>query len=101
MATDKHTDGAMRAAKHINKRQAVVFDRITWDVNELAGLIDRETGLPELKARIDRLEAERADLFYALEKLHGEQNGPPLIQYADQWQAAFDEATILLAKIKL
>ena len=62
----KHTDRAVRAAKHINKRQAVVFGRDTWDEDELADLIDRETGLPGLEACIDHLEAEKTKLWEIL-----------------------------------
>ena len=59
----KHTPEAVKTAEHINERQAVIFGRDTWDVDELAGLIDRETDLPALQARIDCLEADKAELF--------------------------------------
>ena len=61
--SEQHTPGAVKAAKHINERQAVVFGRDTWDVDELAGLIDRETSLPTLQARIKELEKELLTLI--------------------------------------
>ena len=36
-------------------------------------------------------------LIDALEELRDVQNGPPLVKYAEQWQAAFDKANALLA----
>lgn len=61
----KHTEEALNAAEHINKRQAVVFGRDTWDVDELAGLIDRKTNLPELKRQLGKMrEATRICLSW-------------------------------------
>ena len=51
-----------------------------------------------IQAQIDSLKAEKAELLEALEALRDEQNGPPLIKYAEQWQTAFDKATAILAK---
>lgn len=53
-----------------------------------------------IQAQIDRLKAEKTELLDALGALADEQNGPPLIKYADQWQAAFDKATTILAKAR-
>ena len=51
-----------------------------------------------IQAQIDSLKAEKAELLEALEALRDEQNGPPLVKHADQWQAALDKATAILAK---
>lgn len=53
-----------------------------------------------IQAQIDHLKAEKEELLDALGALADEQNGPPLIKYADQWQAAFDKATTILAKAR-
>lgn len=38
------------------------------------------------------------ELAEALQSLYDEQNGPPLIRYAEQWQMAADKASKALAK---
>lgn len=57
---------------------------IVSDHNGCLGIKDSETTVPELVA--------------ALEDLRGEQNGPPLLKYEVQWQAACDRADAALAK---
>jgi len=54
----KHTEEARTTAKLILRREAVVFGRNTWESEELAGLIDRETGLPALLAERDELKRQ-------------------------------------------
>lgn len=44
----------------------------------------------------EQLRAENAQLRGALEALHAEQNGPPLVRRAEQWQVAMDAAEQLI-----
>lgn len=60
---------------------------------ELAATREREN---EWIAAATELKKELADLADALQTLYDEQNGPPLIRDAPQWQAAMDRARELL-----
>ena len=63
----KHTHGAVRAVKELAKLSDIHWWANKNDLNLFATIIDQETGLPELQARIDRLkaklEAARAEAF--------------------------------------
>lgn len=76
MAESKHTTGAIRAARMIYETHKIesmtmpCFGEATDQyIQNIAGMIDQATGLPELKSRIDRLEAEKAELVEAMQKL--------------------------------
>lgn len=52
----------------------------------------------EAEQRAELLAAENAGLRDALQELVDWQNGPPLIAWTEQWQAAMDRAAKALAK---
>lgn len=91
MVETKRSPGALRAAEKI---------LLLWTVEGIAAIVDHEhpRAYPDLEARVERLIVEKTQLLDALEALRDEQNGPPLIQRAAQWQTAYDKANALLAK---
>jgi len=75
----KHTPGAENAAKRILKLDSDSWDNAIladclkngdegWTMEAIAAIVDQETGLPDLQAKIDRLEAEKAELLDACKK---------------------------------
>lgn len=77
------------------KQGAIVHrDELLNDIGKIA----RATIADVREGALRKCQEEKVDLFYALEKLRDEQNGPPLLQYAKQWQAAFDKANDVLTK---
>lgn len=51
-----------------------------------------------LKAECDALRADLAAAVDALQELHDEQNGVPLIRRQRQWEDAMEKASLVLAK---
>jgi len=64
MSDTKHTPGAVRAAEALWEDDTdFSISNVSAQIEHNAAIIDQETGLPELQARIDRLEAEKAELL--------------------------------------
>ena len=129
MTMSKHTDGAVKAAEKVllkyDSNSGTTIESVDdWDVavDGAATIIDQETGLPELKARIkelemelltlitfsadlqQRLEAEKAELVEAYEMVqdmltsHQRMN---LAKYEDNKEyRAIKVARALLAKVE-
>lgn len=52
----------------------------------------------KLRKANNKLRADVAELAECLRDLHDYQNGPPLIKYQDEWQAAIEKTITLLNK---
>ena len=125
----KHTDGAVKAAEKVllkyDSNSGTTIESVDdWDVavDGAATIIDQETGLPELKARIkelemelltlitfsadlqQRLEAEKAELVEAYEMVQGmltSHQRMNLAKYEDNKEyRAIKVARALLAKVE-
>ena len=65
MSQSKHTEAAIRAAKHIGQVIARHYGKAPDAplVKSIAGIIDSETGLPELVQVLDEIVAVAGDLI--------------------------------------
>lgn len=105
MAETKHTDEAVKAAEKIDELYLIDLSKGDHPTkHEVAAIIDQEMGLPELKARIDRLEAEKAELVEACKlalsylpakdgKRTGEPDGDVQLMICNKLRAAIAKAS--------